>query len=183
MAELSASEGEWCNRERGWAPDHSKALASQQLVWTLSTPTSWYKGTAFYPLRSAKFSENINRTTWVDSILLCSWWQKGSSSLNHLFFCLCQAPHLPMWGATVNTSRVFWAAYYGCKLQLLLTELLVFTPILTLPFRMGLEALVESYAFWRPSLRTLTFEDIPGIPKQGKSQSVPGQGLPWWSSG
>lgn len=33
--------------------------------------------------------------------------------------------------------------------------------------RMGLEALVESYAFWRPSLRTLTFEDIPGIPKQG----------------
>lgn len=33
---------------------------------------------------------------------------------------------------------------------------------------MGLEALVESYAFWRPSLRTLTFEDIPGIPKQGK---------------
>uniref|UniRef100_A0A9L0KDY8 T-box transcription factor 18 n=1 Tax=Equus asinus TaxID=9793 RepID=A0A9L0KDY8_EQUAS len=34
--------------------------------------------------------------------------------------------------------------------------------------RMGLEALVESYAFWRPSLRTLTFEDIPGIPKQGR---------------
>lgn len=33
--------------------------------------------------------------------------------------------------------------------------------------RMGLEALVESYAFWRPSLRTLTFEDIPGITKQG----------------
>ncbi|KAL0624284.1 T-box transcription factor TBX18 [Plecturocebus cupreus] len=37
--------------------------------------------------------------------------------------------------------------------------------------RMGLEALVESYAFWRPSLRTLTFEDIPGIPKQGNSSS------------
>lgn len=35
---------------------------------------------------------------------------------------------------------------------------------------MGLEALVESYAFWRPSLRTLTFEDIPGMTKQG----VPG---------
>lgn len=34
-------------------------------------------------------------------------------------------------------------------------------------YRMGLEALVESYAFWRPSLRTLTFEDIPGIAKQG----------------
>ncbi|ELW70120.1 T-box transcription factor TBX18 [Tupaia chinensis] len=34
--------------------------------------------------------------------------------------------------------------------------------------RMGLEALVESYAFWRPSLRTLTFEDIPGIAKQGE---------------
>lgn len=33
--------------------------------------------------------------------------------------------------------------------------------------RMGLEALVESYAFWRPSLRTLTFEDIPGMTKQG----------------
>lgn len=33
---------------------------------------------------------------------------------------------------------------------------------------MGLEALVESYAFWRPSLRTLTFEDIPGIAKQGR---------------
>ncbi|KAI3364515.1 hypothetical protein L3Q82_011303 [Scortum barcoo] len=32
--------------------------------------------------------------------------------------------------------------------------------------RMGLEALVESYAFWRPSLRTLTFEDIPGMAKQ-----------------
>lgn len=36
---------------------------------------------------------------------------------------------------------------------------------------MGLEALVESYAFWRPSLRTLTFEDIPGIPKQGNTSS------------
>ncbi|KAK6297868.1 hypothetical protein J4Q44_G00324510 [Coregonus suidteri] len=35
--------------------------------------------------------------------------------------------------------------------------------------RMGLEALAESYGFWRPSLRTLTFEDIPGM-KQG----VPG---------
>lgn len=35
---------------------------------------------------------------------------------------------------------------------------------------MGLEALVESYAFWRPSLRTLTFEDIPGMTKQGKVQ-------------
>lgn len=33
--------------------------------------------------------------------------------------------------------------------------------------RMGLEAIVESYAFWRPSLRTLSFEDIPGIQKQG----------------
>ncbi|KAM6954181.1 T-box transcription factor TBX18 isoform 2-T2 [Aplochiton taeniatus] len=33
--------------------------------------------------------------------------------------------------------------------------------------RMGLEALVESYAFWRPSLRTLTFEDIPGMAKPG----------------
>uniref|UniRef100_A0A672IQ10 T-box transcription factor 18 n=1 Tax=Salarias fasciatus TaxID=181472 RepID=A0A672IQ10_SALFA len=29
-------------------------------------------------------------------------------------------------------------------------------------------ALVESYAFWRPSLRTLTFEDIPGMAKQGR---------------
>lgn len=35
--------------------------------------------------------------------------------------------------------------------------------------RMGLEALVESYAFWRPSLRTLTFEDIPGMAKQGEA--------------
>lgn len=35
-------------------------------------------------------------------------------------------------------------------------------------YRMGLEALVESYAFWRPSLRTLTFEDIPGMAKQGR---------------
>uniref|UniRef100_H3B899 T-box transcription factor 18 n=1 Tax=Latimeria chalumnae TaxID=7897 RepID=H3B899_LATCH len=38
--------------------------------------------------------------------------------------------------------------------------------------RMGLEALVESYAFWRPSLRTLTFEDIPGITKQGSISSA-----------
>nr|XP_055043630.1 T-box transcription factor TBX18 isoform X1 [Misgurnus anguillicaudatus] len=38
--------------------------------------------------------------------------------------------------------------------------------------RMGLEALVESYAFWRPSLRTLTFEDIPGITKQGAAGVV-----------
>ncbi|XP_038617408.1 T-box transcription factor TBX18 [Tachyglossus aculeatus] len=49
--------------------------------------------------------------------------------------------------------------------------------------RMGLEALVESYAFWRPSLRTLTFEDIPGIPKQGSAGSSPllqgsGNGVP-----
>ena len=46
------------------------------------------------------------------------------------------------------------------------------TSIPILLFRMGLEALVESYAFWRPSLRTLTFEDIPGIPKQGKTKSL-----------
>ncbi|KAG8011147.1 T-box transcription factor TBX18 [Nibea albiflora] len=38
--------------------------------------------------------------------------------------------------------------------------------------RMGLEALVESYAFWRPSLRTLTFEDIPGMAKQGNLSPV-----------
>lgn len=37
---------------------------------------------------------------------------------------------------------------------------------------MGLEALVESYAFWRPSLRTLTFEDIPGMAKQGTVELV-----------
>lgn len=54
-------------------------------------------------------------------------------------------------------------------------RLLLSTSIPILPFRMGLEALVESYAFWRPSLRTLTFEDIPGIPKQGKTQSLWGQ--------
>ncbi|TRY87029.1 hypothetical protein DNTS_009129 [Danionella cerebrum] len=44
--------------------------------------------------------------------------------------------------------------------------------------RMGLEALVESYAFWRPSLRTLTFEDIPGIPKQGAAGSPGVVGTP-----
>ncbi|XP_069743541.1 T-box transcription factor TBX18 isoform X3 [Narcine bancroftii] len=38
--------------------------------------------------------------------------------------------------------------------------------------RMGLEAIVESYAFWRPSLRTLSFEDIPGIQKQGCNCSL-----------
>lgn len=37
---------------------------------------------------------------------------------------------------------------------------------------MGLEALVESYAFWRPSLRTLTFEDIPGMAKQGEGEGL-----------
>lgn len=42
--------------------------------------------------------------------------------------------------------------------------------------RMGLEALVESYAFWRPSLRTLTFEDIPGMTKQGKVQQQEASG-------
>ncbi|XP_072218062.1 T-box transcription factor TBX18 isoform X2 [Leuresthes tenuis] len=42
--------------------------------------------------------------------------------------------------------------------------------------RMGLEALVESYAFWRPSLRTLTFEDIPGMAKQGVPGGHPGLG-------
>uniref|UniRef100_A0A8C5RRE6 T-box transcription factor 18 n=1 Tax=Laticauda laticaudata TaxID=8630 RepID=A0A8C5RRE6_LATLA len=44
--------------------------------------------------------------------------------------------------------------------------------------RMGLEALVESYAFWRPSLRTLTFEDIPGIAKQGRVTFFLLQGVP-----
>nr|XP_054604384.1 T-box transcription factor TBX18 [Nothobranchius furzeri] len=44
--------------------------------------------------------------------------------------------------------------------------------------RMGLEALVESYAFWRPSLRTLTFEDIPGMGKQGIPGSHGGIGTP-----
>ncbi|XP_059837257.1 T-box transcription factor TBX18 [Hypanus sabinus] len=49
--------------------------------------------------------------------------------------------------------------------------------------RMGLEAIVESYAFWRPSLRTLSFEDIPGIQKQGgrvpsTAHQNPGSGAP-----
>nr|XP_046229962.1 T-box transcription factor TBX18 isoform X3 [Scatophagus argus] len=43
--------------------------------------------------------------------------------------------------------------------------------------RMGLEALVESYAFWRPSLRTLTFEDIPGMAKQAQ---LCGSVMPGW---
>lgn len=106
-------------------------------------------------------------------VVLCSWWQKVAH-LWSISFCLCQAPTLPVWGDTVNTSDVFWAAYYWRKLQPFLTRLLLSTSIPLLPFRMGLEALVESYAFWRPSLRTLTFEDIPGIPKQGKTQSLLG---------
>lgn len=90
------------------------------------------------------------------------------------FQCLCLI-FLISW-----TARFFLATkqHHGCSLScllprkapVLLTQLLLSTPILILLFRMGLEALVESYAFWRPSLRTLTFEDIPGIPKQGKSQ-------------
>ncbi|XP_061756954.1 T-box transcription factor TBX18 [Nerophis ophidion] len=43
--------------------------------------------------------------------------------------------------------------------------------------RMGLEALVESYAFWRPSLRTLTFEDIPDMAKQGVPGAHAGVGV------
>uniref|UniRef100_A0AAZ3SIF0 T-box domain-containing protein n=1 Tax=Oncorhynchus tshawytscha TaxID=74940 RepID=A0AAZ3SIF0_ONCTS len=42
--------------------------------------------------------------------------------------------------------------------------------------RMGLEALVESYGFWRPSLRSLMFEDIPGM-KQGDKVSVRSRSL------
>ncbi|XP_048386794.1 T-box transcription factor TBX18 isoform X3 [Stegostoma tigrinum] len=48
--------------------------------------------------------------------------------------------------------------------------------------RMGLEAIVESYAFWRPSLRTLSFEDIPGIHKQGNITSNKPQGLQLFQS-
>lgn len=48
---------------------------------------------------------------------------------------------------------------------------------------MGLEALVESYAFWRPSLRTLTFEDIPGMAKQGRdNHQLEGAGLTIYST-
>lgn len=69
----------------------------------------------------------------------------------------------------------------GCKLLALcyitLLQLSIFVYLYVLfifvsILRMGLEALVESYAFWRPSLRTLTFEDIPGIAKQGKVEYI-----------
>lgn len=81
-------------------------------------------------------------------------------------FCWCQASHLPE-----SLPPLFSELLFLSKATVLLTQFLLSIPIPILPFRMGLEALVESYAFWRPSLRTLTFEDIPGIPKQGKSPS------------
>lgn len=32
--------------------------------------------------------------------------------------------------------------------------------------RTGLEAIMETYAFWRPPVRTLTFEDFTNMQKQ-----------------
>lgn len=94
VAELSASEGEWCNRERGWAPDHSKAVDSQRLGWTLSTPTSWYKGTAFYPLRSAKFSENVNipSSCAPGDRMVAHLWTISFSVCAKLLTCQCGGP-------------------------------------------------------------------------------------------
>lgn len=37
---------------------------------------------------------------------------------------------------------------------------------LSLCFRTGLEAIMETYAFWRPPVRTLTFEDFTNMQKQ-----------------
>lgn len=169
----SASEREVMLWGRGWIPDHTRALDSHQLGWAspelLSTERQllllrgWL---SFLKMLTAYLG-------WFP--LSCA---PGDRMVAHLWsfsICLCRALALPMWGDTVNTSEVFWAAYYCQKLQLLLMRLLLSTSIPILPFRMGLEALVESYAFWRPSLRTLTFEDIPGIPKQGKTQSLWGQ--------
>lgn len=37
---------------------------------------------------------------------------------------------------------------------------------LALSVRTGLEAIMETYAFWRPPVRTLTFEDFTNMQKQ-----------------
>lgn len=37
---------------------------------------------------------------------------------------------------------------------------------LVLFVRTGLEAIMETYAFWRPPVRTLTFEDFTNMQKQ-----------------
>jgi hypothetical protein len=43
--------------------------------------------------------------------------------------------------------------------------LVLFTTLFSLS-RTGLEAIMETYAFWRPPVRTLTFEDFTTMQKQ-----------------
>lgn len=38
--------------------------------------------------------------------------------------------------------------------------------VLHVSVRTGLEAIMETYAFWRPPVRTLTFEDFTNMQKQ-----------------
>ena len=55
---------------------------------------------------------------------------------------------------------LFCIAYVKINLSLLSVSL---PP---LPVRTGLEAIMETYAFWRPPVRTLTFEDFTNMQKQ-----------------
>ena len=46
-------------------------------------------------------------------------------------------------------------------------------PPLSLSVRTGLEAIMETYAFWRPPVRTLTFEDFTNMQKQQGATEIP----------
>nr|XP_014344889.1 PREDICTED: T-box transcription factor TBX15 [Latimeria chalumnae] len=58
-----------------------------------------------------------------------------------------------------NAQRIWIGRYFPSKLYTFIFDLLSL-------HRTGLEAIMETYAFWRPPVRTLTFEDFTNMQKQ-----------------
>lgn len=70
-----------------------------------------------------------------------------------IFLFGCFSPHF----------NVFLGCFYLCVHECVCPEISLFA---CLSVRTGLEAIMETYAFWRPPVRTLTFEDFTNMQKQ-----------------
>lgn len=77
---------------------------------------------------------------------------------DNIIFSVLAAAFIVNFTKKKNLPLVFISFFCVCVCVLKL--------VLHVSVRTGLEAIMETYAFWRPPVRTLTFEDFTNMQKQ-----------------
>lgn len=93
----------------------------------------------------------------------------SSNSVSQLLFApllYFHANDLTLYSLTFSSLSTLFNSSIALLLLLSLCPQFWSGPFLFLFYRTGLEAIMETYAFWRPPVRTLTFEDFTNMQKQ-----------------